>query len=76
MIDSGVADKEDFEIGDGIGVQVEGPVEAAPHLRHIEFGTDLSIGGATLAGFDLPTAQGLFQKEGRLDEIAVASKPG
>ena len=76
VIDSGVADKEDFEIGDGIGVQVEGPVERLRISGIVEFGTDLSIGGATLAGFDLPTAQGLFQKEGRLDEIAVASKPG
>ena len=36
----------------------------------------LTIGGATLAGFDLPTAQRLMKKEGSLDEIAVAAKPG
>jgi putative ABC transport system permease protein len=76
VIDSGVADKEDFAIGDEIGVQVEGPVDRLRISGIVEFGTDLSIGGATLAGFDLPTAQRLFQKEGRLDEIAVASKPG
>ena len=35
-----------------------------------------TIGGATLAGFDLPTAQRLFRKVGQLDEIAVAAKPG
>ena len=28
-----------------------------------------SIGGATLAGFDLPTAQTLFDKDGKLDQI-------
>ncbi len=76
VIDSGVADKEDFAIGDEIGVQVEGPVERLRISGVVEFGTDLSIGGATLAGFDLATAQRLFQKEGRLDEIAVASRPG
>jgi putative ABC transport system permease protein len=76
VIDSGVADKEDFAIGDEIGVQVEGPVEQLRISGIVEFGSDLSIGGATLAGFDLPTAQKLFDKEGRLDEIAVASKPG
>ncbi|HEY8629589.1 MAG TPA: FtsX-like permease family protein, partial [Gaiellaceae bacterium] len=32
-------------------------------------------GGATLAGFDLRTAQRLFAKPGRLDEIAIAAKP-
>jgi putative ABC transport system permease protein len=76
VIDSGVADKEDFSIGDEIGVQVEGPVERLKISGIVEFGSNLSIGGATLAGFDLPTAQRLFEKEGRLDEIAVAAKPG
>ena len=76
VIDSGVADKEDLAIGHQIGVQVEGPVEQLRIAGIVEFGSDLSIGGATLAGFDLPTAQRLFDKEGRLDEIAVASKPG
>ena len=35
-----------------------------------------SIGGATLSGFDLPTAQRLFGKEGKLDQIRAAAKPG
>ena len=76
VIDSGVADKEDFAIGDEIGVQVEGPVERLRVSGIVEFGSDLSIGGATLAGFDLATAQRLFAKEGRLDEIAVAGEQG
>ena len=76
VIDSGVADKKDFAIGDEIGVQVEGPVEKLKISGIVEFGSNLSIGGATLAGFDLPTAQRLFEKEGKLDEIAVAAKPG
>jgi putative ABC transport system permease protein len=76
VIDKGVADKEDFSIGDEIGVQVEGPVARLRISGIVEFGSDLSIGGATLAGFDLPTAQRLFDREGQLDEIAVASKPG
>ena len=76
VIDSGVADKEDFAIGDEIGVQVEGPVSTLRISGIVEFGSNLSIGGATLAGFDLPTAQRLFEKEGRLDEIAVAGEPG
>ena len=33
-----------------------------------------SIGGATLAGFDLPTAQQLFGKVGKLDQIRVAGE--
>ncbi|MBA2294046.1 MAG: FtsX-like permease family protein [Actinobacteria bacterium] len=76
VIDSGVADKKDFAIGDRIGVQVEGPVSQLRISGIVEFGSDLSIGGATLAGFELATAQRLFEKEGRLDEIAIAGDPG
>ncbi len=74
VIDEDTADKKDFEIGDTIGVQAEGPVERLRIAGLVRFG-DTSIGGATLAGFDLPTAQRLFEKEGELDEIAVAAEP-
>ena len=40
----------------------------------VKFGS-VGIGGATLAGFDLPTAQSLFDKKGALDEIGIAAKP-
>jgi putative ABC transport system permease protein len=76
VIDKETASKEDFEVGETIGVQAEGPVERLRVSGVIQFGSGLSIGGATLAGFDLPTAQRLFEKVGRLDEIAVSSKPG
>jgi putative ABC transport system permease protein len=76
VIDTGTADKKDFAIADTIGVQVEGPVERLRISGLVKFGSDISIGGATLAGFDLPTAQRLFRKEGKLDEIAVAAKSG
>jgi putative ABC transport system permease protein len=42
----------------------------------VKFGSVSTIGGATLAGFDLPTAQKLFGKPGKLDEIAVAAAQG
>ena len=42
----------------------------------VEFGSVSSIGGATLAGFDLPTAQQLFDKPGKLDQILLAAKDG
>jgi putative ABC transport system permease protein len=76
VIDGATADKEGFKVGDTIGVQARGPVE---HLRIsgiVKFGSVSTIGGATLAGFDLPTAQRIFDMGGKLDEIAVAAKPG
>jgi putative ABC transport system permease protein len=76
VIDEATADKKDFRVGDTIGVQSEGPLQHYRISGIIRFGESLStIGDATLAGLDLPTAQRLYGKEGRLDEIAVASNP-
>jgi putative ABC transport system permease protein len=76
VIDESTAGKEDFAVGDTIRVQAEGPVQPFRVSGVIRFGETLStIGDATLAGFDLPTAQRLYGKEGRLDEIAIASRP-
>jgi len=76
VIDKETASKKHLDVGDEIGVQVEGPVEEFRISGIAQFSSGLSIGGATLAGFDLPTAQKLFRKSGQLDEIAVAAKPG
>jgi putative ABC transport system permease protein len=75
-VDEATADKEDFTIGQEIGVQGEGPVERLRISGFFRFGSVSTIGGATLAGFDLPTAQRIFDKDGKLDEIAVAAEPG
>jgi ABC-type antimicrobial peptide transport system permease subunit len=73
VIDESTADKKDFRLGQGVGVQGAGPVEQLRISGFVRFGAVSTIGGATLAGFDLPTAQRIFQKPGRLDEIAVAA---
>ena len=76
VIDRSTADKEDFELGQLVRVQAEGAARGLRISGFVRFGSVSTIGGATLAGFDLRTAQELFGKEGRLDEIAVAAKPG
>ena len=76
VVDESTADKESFRLGQRIGVQAEGAARQLRISGFVRFGSVSTIGGATLAGFDLPTAQGLFDKRGRLDEIAVAAKPG
>ncbi len=76
VVDEATAEKEDFAVGEEIGVQAVGPVERLRISGIIRFGSASSLGGATLAGFDLPTAQRLFDKEGSLDEIAVAARAG
>jgi putative ABC transport system permease protein len=76
VVDKSTAGKKDLSVGDTIGVQVEGPVEQLKISGIVKFGAVSSIGGATLAGFDLATAQRLFDKEGKLDQIRAAAKPG
>src|SRR6187402_2832558 len=76
VVDKATAQKEDFEVGEAVGVQAEGPVQRLRVSGIVQFSSGLTIGGATLAGFDLPTAQRLMKKEGQLDEIAVAAKQG
>ena len=76
MVDRETASKEDLEPGDMIGVQAEGSAERLRISGIMQFSSGLTIGGATLAGFDLPTAQRLMRKVGQLDEIAVAAAPG
>ena len=76
VIDTGTAEEEGFEIGETIGVQAEGAVARLQVSGFVRLNASISIGGATLAGFDLPTAQRLFEKEGKLDEIAVAASAG
>ena len=75
VIGKSTADRKHFHVGDTIGVQAEGPVQKLKISGLVTFGSAASLGGATLAGFDLPTAQRLFDKKGKLDEIAVAAAP-
>src|SRR5207247_1231214 len=63
-------------IGQVVGVQAQGPVERLRVSGIVKFGSVSTIGGATLSGFDLLTAQHLFGKPGKLDEIAVAAAQG
>lgn len=76
VIDQSTVDKEKLKLGETIGVQGDGPVERLRISGIVRFGSVSTIGGATLAGFDLPTAQKIFDKEGKLDEIAVAADQG
>jgi len=76
VIDTQTAREKGFATGDTIGVQARGPIQRLKISGLVEFGQVSSIGGATLAGFDLPTAQGLFDKDGKFDQILVAKKEG
>src|SRR5919201_1471363 len=76
MIDAKTAAKEHFRVGDTVGVAARGPV-IRYRLSGISKRADVaSIGGATFVIFDLPTAQRLFDKLGKLDLVRVAGRSG
>jgi len=76
VVDRSTASKKHIKVGTTIGVQGQGRALPFRVSGLVNFGAAASIGGATLAGFDLPTAQRLFREQGKLDQIRIASKPG
>ncbi len=76
VIDEATAHKKDLKVGEPIGVQANGPTLRMTISGLVHFGGAASLGGATLSGFDLPTAQRLFQRAGKLDQIRAKAKPG
>ena len=76
VIDQATAHKKDLRVGQTIGVQANGPTLRMTISGLVHFGGATSLGGATLSGFNLPTAQRLFQRVGKLDQIRAKAKPG
>ncbi len=75
-IDEGVADDEDLAVGDRIGVAALGPAQEFEIVGIARYGDVSSLGGATFAILDIPTAQTLVDKEGRLDTVQAAAQDG
>ncbi len=75
VIDKATAHGNGFNVGDRIGVQSFGPARKLQISGIAEF-PGVSVGGATFAILDQPTAQTLFHKAGQLDAIRVQSKAG
>jgi putative ABC transport system permease protein len=75
-IDANTASKHDYKPGQTIGVIARGPEQKFTIAGIAKIGGVSSLGGATMAIFDFPTAQKVFDKVGKLDLIDVAAKPG
>jgi putative ABC transport system permease protein len=76
VIDTNTASKQNLHAGDMIGVQGVGAVVALRISGLVKFGSASSLGGATLAGLQLATAQRLLGRVGKLDEIRASAKAG
>ena len=76
VIDKATATNNGYAVGDRIGVAARGPVRQYTITGIARYGTVNSIGGATIAVFDVPTAQALLGKRGQYDTIFVAARNG
>ena len=76
VIDNGVAKNDNYKVGDRISVSAEGPTREFRISGVAKFGSVDSIGGATFAVFNVPTAQDVLGKRGELDQIFMAAKQG
>jgi putative ABC transport system permease protein len=75
VIDLNTADKYGFHVGDRVQVAGEGPVRAYTLTGIARFGDVASLGGATIALFDVATARQVLDKTG-FDAVAVAGRDG
>jgi putative ABC transport system permease protein len=75
VIDRTTANRKHLEVGQIIGVQASGSTQLFRISGFVKFGGASSLGGTTLAGFNLLTAQRLFDKQRKLDQIRAKAKP-
>jgi putative ABC transport system permease protein len=74
-IDERTASSQGYRVGDLVPIVTAEPVRRFRISGIAALGTP-SLGGQTFAVFDLPTAQALFGRQGRVDLINVAPVPG
>jgi putative ABC transport system permease protein len=76
VMDEGTAQKYHFSVGDRVRILLPNGVQTFTISGLARFGTANNLAGATLAAFNLPTAQRLFGDVGKLDAINVVAEPG
>jgi putative ABC transport system permease protein len=76
VIDRGVAKREDFQVGDRVGILTKEGAGEFTVSGIARFGDADSPAGATLSVFTTETAQRLLTTPGRWDLVIVAAEPG
>jgi putative ABC transport system permease protein len=76
VMDLGTAQKYGFKVGQAVRILLLGPTRTFTITGLARFGTADNLAGATLAAFDIPTAQALMGEVGQFDTINVVSAPG
>jgi putative ABC transport system permease protein len=76
VIDAGTAAKEHYRVGDTVKVSTGGHTRPYELTGIASFGDVDSLGFASIAAWDVKTAQTLLDREGRFDSVSLAAKPG
>jgi putative ABC transport system permease protein len=76
VMDLGTAQKYGFRVGQSVRILLEGPARTFTITGLARFGTANNLAGATLAAFNIPTAQALLGAVGKFDDINVVAQPG
>ncbi len=75
-VDAATAAKYDLHVGQQINILLLGPPQEFTISGIVGFGNADNLAGATLAVFDLPTAQKVFDRVGEYDTLDVTAVPG
>src|SRR6266516_2161187 len=75
-VDARTASKQGFKVGDQVKVLSQGPTRSYAVSGIVGFGQADNLAGATLAVFDLKTAQQVLDSQGKFNEIDVVAQPG
>ena len=76
LVDAGTATAHNLTVGQDIEILFQGPPETFTIVGIAGFGETDNLGGATLAAFDLETAQRVLDKEGVVDSVSVRVAEG
>jgi putative ABC transport system permease protein len=75
VIDHATAEDNGFAVGDTVRIAAEGPVREFTVTGIARFGDVDSLGGATMAIWDVPTARAMLGQSG-FNAIQIAAEPG
>src|SRR4051794_6733574 len=75
-VDEKVAKQHHLAIGDHVKVLLAGPSRNVTISGIFQFSSGGSLAGATLTAFDLPTAQQVYDLQGKFDTILAKAGPG
>jgi putative ABC transport system permease protein len=76
VLDQKTGEKKGFPVGSTVKIAGRGQTTSFKVVGLAKFGSVKSLGVATAAIFDLPTAQTFLHKPGAYDSILVAARPG